>query len=115
MQKRFKVLFLREAREFLEKLDEKTRDKIIFNIDIVKIKNDKERFRKLTGNIWEFRTLFKKKYFRLFAFWDKTSRTQTLVISTHGMVKKTSKTPKSEIEKAEKIRIKYFELKQKTQ
>jgi len=30
------------------------------------------------------------------------------VISTHGLIKKTDKTPKSEIEKAERLREKYF-------
>ena len=43
---RFKVLFLSEAREFLLELDEKSRDKIIFNIDKSKIKNDNELFKK---------------------------------------------------------------------
>ena len=46
--------------------------------------------------------------YRLFAFWDKTSKIETLVISTHGMVKKVSKVPKSEIEKALKIKSDYF-------
>jgi phage-related protein len=31
------------------------------------------------------------------------------VISTHGMVKKTDKVPKAEIEKAKQIRKEYFE------
>jgi len=30
------------------------------------------------------------------------------VISTHGLIKKTDKIPKSDIERAEKSRIKYF-------
>lgn len=53
--------------------------------------------------------LFAKEFNRLFAFWDKTDKTETLVLSTHGMVKKVSKVPKSEIEKAMKIRAEYFE------
>lgn len=73
--------------------------------------NDKELFKKLTNDIWEFRTLFKKTYYRLFAFWDKTESTETLVLTTHGLVKKTSKTPKGEIEHAEQIRKRYFENK----
>jgi len=31
--------------------------------------------------------------------------------STHGIIKKTGKVPESEIEKAEKIRIEYFNFK----
>lgn len=108
---KFKVLFLTEAREFLLELDEKSRDKIIFNIDKSKIKNDNELFKKLKGEIWEFRTLYNKTYFRIFAFWDKTEKTPTLVLATHGIIKKTGKTPEKEIEKAENIRLKYFELK----
>ena len=111
MTEKFKVRFLEEAAEFLDKLDEKARDKIIYSITKARISNDKELFKKLSGEIWEFRTLFMKKHYRLFAFWDKTDNTETVVISTHGIIKKTDKTPKNEIEKAERIRKKYFELK----
>ena len=110
---KFNVLFLTEAREFLLMLDEKSRDKIVFNTRKAKIKNDKELFKKLEGEIWEFRTLFNKTYFRIFAFWDKTDKTETLVLATHGIIKKTGKTPKKEIERAEKIRRLYFAQKNK--
>jgi len=33
------------------------------------------------------------------------------VISTHGIIKKTDKTPKKEIEKAENLRLQYFKQK----
>jgi hypothetical protein len=59
----------------------------------------------------EYRTKFLTKQIRLFAFWDKTEKTETLVVATHGFIKKTQKTPKSEIEKAEKIREQYFKEK----
>ena len=108
---KFEVIFLTEAREFLLQLDEKSRDKIIFNIDKAKAKTDNELFKKLKGEIWEFRTKYNKLYFRFFAFWDKTENTYTLVISTHGIIKKTDKIPKSEIDKAEKLRIEYFNAK----
>ena len=110
---KFEVVFLTEAREFLLDLDEKSRDKIIFNIDKAKIKNNNELFKKLKGEIWEFRTLFNKTYFRLFAFWDKSEKAEDLVLATHGIIKKTGKTPDKEIQKAENIRLKYFELKKK--
>lgn len=108
---KFNVIFLTEAREFLLELDKKSRDKIIFNIDKSKIKNDNELFKKLKGEIWEFRTLYNRTYFRIFAFWDKTEKVETLVLATHGIIKKTGKTPEKEIEKAENIRYRYFELK----
>ena len=113
MTEKFRVQFLEEAAEFLDNLDEKPRDKIIYNIHKAKFSNDKELFEKLQGEIWEFRTLFKKTYYRLLAFWDKSEKTDTVVISTHGIIKKTGKTPQSDIDKAEKIRRHY--LKQKTQ
>jgi phage-related protein len=109
--KKFEVVFLTEARAFLLGLDEKSRDKIIFNIDKAKIKTDNELFKKLKGEIWEFRTLYNKTHFRIFAFWDKENKQDTLVFATHGIIKKTDKTPEKEIEKAEQVRLKYFEFK----
>ncbi len=109
--KKFEVLFLTEAREFLLHLDLKSREKIIFNIDKAKIKTDNELFKKLKGEIWEFRTLFNKTHYRIFAFWDKENKQETLVLTTHGIIKKTDKTPEKEIERAERIRVKYFKLK----
>jgi phage-related protein len=111
MKKNFEVIFLTEAREFLLSLDVKSREKIIFNIDKAKIKSDHELFKKLKGEIWEFRTLFNKTHYRIFAFWDKAEKEETLVLTSHGIIKKTAKTPEKEVEKAEQIRLKYFEFK----
>lgn len=67
-------------------------------------------FKKLENSeIWEFRTLFNGNCYRLFSFWD--TETGTLIVATHGIVKKTQKTPQKEIAKAEEIRQQYFELK----
>jgi phage-related protein len=109
MEPKFKVEFLDEAVKFIESLDEKTKAKIYYNIKLSQYKNDNELFKKLTDNIWEFRTLYNKTYYRFFAFWDKTNKQETLVISTHGIEKKTGKVPKSEIQKAENLRTIYFE------
>ena len=108
---KYEVRFLEPAIDFLDTLDDKTREKILFNIWKSRETNDPELFKKLSGEIWEFRTRFKNKQFRLFAFWDKDSDRQTLVISTHGFIKKTQKTPKKEIERAEQLRKDYFENK----
>jgi phage-related protein len=105
---KFRVEFLDEADDFLAGLDEKARDKIIYNIWKSRSTNDKELFKKLQDEIWEFRTMFNKAYYRLFAFWDKEDRADTVVISTHGLIKKTDRISKSEIEKAERLRVKYF-------
>lgn len=37
----------------------------------------------------------------------------TLVVATHGIIKKTQKTPKKEIARAEAIMKQYFEIKNK--
>jgi len=109
MKMKFEVFFLEDAIDFMINLDAKSRKKIYYNIDKAKFKNDPKLFEKLDGEIWYFRTKFLKSQFRIFAFWDKTRKTDTLVIATHGMIKKTQKTPKSEIAKAERIRKEYFE------
>ncbi len=94
--------------DFLDSLDSKSREKVLYNIWKSRSVNDNELFKKLEGEIWEFRTLYNKQYIRLFAFWDKSDKTDTVVISTHGLIKKTGKTPKIEIEKAEVLRVNYF-------
>ncbi len=68
---------------------------------------DKELFKELDNSeIWELRTLFNGVCYRLFAFWD--NEIKALVMVTHGIVKKTQKTPKMVIGKAERIRQEYF-------
>lgn len=109
MNKRFEVVFLEQAIDFLESLDLKTREKIYYNMDKAKLGLDPKLFKKLTDDIWEFRTKYGGLQYRLFAFWDRTDNTETLVISTHGIVKKVNKVPKGDIEKAERIRKEYFE------
>ena len=111
MKQRFRVELMNEVEEFLNKLDDKARKKIIYNIRKAQIINDSELFKKLNNNVWEFRTLHFKSYYRLFAFWDKTDKTETVVISTHGIEKKTGKTPPKEIEKTERIMKQYFSTK----
>ena len=113
MNEKFKVEFLPEAVEFMESLDQKSQQKIYYNIKKAQLTNDPELFKKLNDNIWEYRTFYNKTHFRIFAFWDKSQRQQTLVLSTHGLIKKTDKTPKTDLEKAERIREQYFEQKNK--
>ena len=109
----FELDLLEEARDFLMSLPKDIRYQIGFNIRRVqKGERDKELFKKLDGTeIWEFRTLYNKTYYRLFAFWDKD--VNTLVVATHGIIKKTQKTPQNEIAKAEGLRKKYFDNKSK--
>jgi phage-related protein len=111
MNKKFEVLILGEVRDFLYTLEEKAKDKILYNIDKAKYANDPELFKKLDGDIWEFRTKYNKTYYRVLSFWDKAGKTNTLVVAAHGIIKKTSKVPKGDIEKARAVMKLYFDLK----
>lgn len=113
MKKLFEIELLEDAMVFLRNLESKHSKKILFNIGKAQLENNPELFKKLYDDIWEFRTLYQGLQYRFLAFWDKTSTTKTLVIATHGLVKKRSDVPKKEIEKAINSRIKYFEDKHK--
>ena len=109
---KFKVLYSEEADEFLSSQIDKVRAKILYNITKASYSNDPKLFKKLENtDIWEFRTLFDAIQYRLLAFWDKRNGNNTLVIATHGFIKKTQKTPKSEIAHAEQIMNIYFKKK----
>jgi phage-related protein len=82
------------------------------------IRKTKERligewFSKMKGSdgIFEFRFDENGKFYRLFAFWDNEGETETLIVGIHGIAKKTNKTPKDEIRKAERLKREYFEEK----
>lgn len=113
MNPNFEIELLPEAIDFLDKLDNKTREKIYYNVKKSQFVNDSELFKKLNESIWEFRTLYNNKAYRLFSFWDRIGGNDTLVVATHGILKKTQKTPPKEIKKAEEIRRQYFENKNK--
>lgn len=75
--------------------------------------NDPKLFKKLQNDIWEFRTTFAGLQIRLLAFWDKTDNKETLVLATHGFIKKVDKVPASHIDRALRLRDKYFSNKLK--
>lgn len=107
----FQIELLEEARIFLQNLPQQAHKKMLYNIwRIAGGERNSELFKKLENTeIWEFRTLYNGIAYRLFAFWD--TELQTLIVATHGIIKKTQKTPKKEIAKAEAIMKQYFALK----
>jgi phage-related protein len=109
----FQTRFLEEADEFIAELDIKSAKKVFYNIDLAEQTNDPKLFKKLQNDIWEFRTKYAGLQIRLLAFWDKTDGEDTLVMATHGFIKKVDKVPKNEIVRAVKIRKSYFENKLK--
>ena len=105
---KFEVVLLSDAVEFLENLDNKAREKVYYNIKKSQFVSDNELFKKLNAFIWEFRTLYNGKAYRLFSFWDNVDGKDTLGVATHGILKKTQKTPSKEIKRAEEIRKQYL-------
>ena len=59
---RFNVRLLPEAISFLEQLSDKTRDKVLYNIWKSRALLDPELFKKVSNEIWEFRTKYNKVY-----------------------------------------------------
>ncbi len=68
-------------------------------------------FKHLTGStgLYEIRVEVGSDIYRVFSFFDKGQ----LVILLNGFQKKTQKTPKNEIELAEKLKKQYFDEKDK--
>ena len=114
MKANFNIAFLPQAEEFIDRLNDKAREKVLYNIKKSQFVRDEELLKKLNELIWEFRTMQNGNTYRLFAFWDKSNGKETLVIATHGIIKKKQKTPTNEIRKAEGIRIAYLKNRDKT-
>ncbi len=104
---------MEEADEFISGLDPKTIKKIFYNIDLAEQTNDPKLLKKLQNDIWEFRTKYAGLQIRLLAFWDKTDNKKTLVVATHGFIKKVDKVPANQIDRALKLKEKYFNEEQK--
>lgn len=109
----FETEFLGEAKKFLRTLQPKTAKKVIYNIEIAEQTNDPKLLKKLKSDIWEFRTKNAGLQVRFLAFWDKTDNKKTLVIATHGFIKKVDQVPTKEINRAIRLRNRYFENKTK--
>jgi phage-related protein len=91
-------------KEFLDSLDGKVAQKIVWVLNLLEDLDSITSlyFKKLTGtnDIWECRIKYSSNIYRIFCFMFKSSN----VVLTHGFIKKTQKTPKNEIEKAEKYK-----------
>lgn len=110
-KRRFRTVLTADVVAFLNEQDIKARQKILSNIRKAEVVTDPELFKKLTEDIWEFRTLWNSKRYRLLAFWDRDDG--TVVVASHGFIKKTSKVPLKELEKAVNVRNEYLKFKNK--
>ena len=93
--------------DFLDSLPGKVAQKVTW---VLKLLEDlhiipSTYFKKLTGTegIWECRIQFGSNAYRIFCFFINS-----IVILTHGFVKKSQKTPVHEIERAEAYRRDFF-------
>ena len=113
MEKPIEIILLKDAEDYTDSLEISAKKKLFFAIRKTKERIFGDWFKKLQGTdgIFEFRIMDSNKWYRLFAFWDKIEKIDTIVISTHGLIKKTNKTPSSDIIKAERLRDFYFKQK----
>lgn len=91
------------AKEFLDSLDKKMRTKFVAEIKLLEEKGNqlREPYSKyLKDGIFELRAKVGTDISRVLYFFYYEGR----IILTHGFVKKTQKTPSSEIEKAKQYR-----------
>jgi phage-related protein len=93
--------------EFFVKQREKVRAKIIWTFDLIeeieKIPETYLKYIENTDGLYEIRVQSANDIFRIFCFFDKGQ----LVVLANGFQKKTQKTPRQEIEKAQKIKKEY--------
>lgn len=110
MEKPIRAVLTPAAQEFLKELEKPIRQE--FGVSIRKLQNGEAaaNFKKLTNtnDIYEFSVIAPNHTYRLFAFWDKRGAEETLIVCTHGLNKKTQKTPKQAIKKAEQLKKQHF-------
>ncbi len=92
---------------FFEKQRQKVKEKIIWTLRVIEtIKQVSEDYLKHledTDGLYEIKVQQGSDIFRIFCFFDKGK----LIVLANGFQKKTQKTPKSEIERALKIKKEY--------
>lgn len=94
--------------EFLTELDERTQRRIRAAIEQLKLRNVQAReplVRHLEGKVWELRVESRTNIFRLLYFFHKGRK----IIFLHGFQKKTQRTPRGEIETANRRMNRFVE------
>lgn len=99
------------VKEFLDSLSMSVFQKVIWTFELLKsqprISTDYLKKMKSTDDIWEVRIKKGSNAYRIFCFFDNDE----LVVLTNGIIKKTQKTPKQDIKRAERYKKDYFERK----
>jgi len=109
------VIFYRSAEgecpveEFLDSLESAAARKVTWTLKLLEdLPMVPSRFfKKLEGSaqIWECRVSFRSNAYRILCFFAGNS----VIVLTHGFMKKSRKTPKAEIQKAEALRRDFLE------
>lgn len=105
------IVYKNQFWDFYNNQNVKVQDKIDWTVTFVKTNKivPKNYFKHLTetDGLWEIRVSANNGIFRIFCFFDKGN----LVVLLSGFQKKTQKTPKSEIKRAERLKKEYYENK----
>ncbi len=105
------IIYKTDFVEFYKKQDKKIQEKIEYVLELIRYEKQVPikffKFLESTNGIYEVKVTTTFKSIRILCFFDDGQ----LVVLTNGFIKKTEKTPKSEITKAEKLRQDYFKEK----
>lgn len=105
-------LYKNYFKDFYKSLDKKSRSKVDWTIQLIEYHEfvPIDYFKKLTDTegIWEIRVKLSSHAYRILCFFDGGK----LIVLENGFRKKTQKTPKQEIERAERIKKQYFNEKE---
>ncbi len=113
MMQEFEIIFYRTekgeapVKEFLDSLDNKMRAKMLLSVRIVKENGYLTRMpysEELEDGIFELRAKVGSDISRVLYFFVVGRR----IVLTNGFIKKTQKTPRSEIEKAKRYRADFL-------
>ncbi len=111
LNKPVEIKLLKEAISYFDECPEKIQIKFILAFDKTSIGLKGKWFKSIGDKIREFKLRDNEKFYRIFAFWDKSQNPNTLIVLTHGMNKKSNKTPSKEKSKAIKLLKLYFKNK----
>jgi len=112
MNKKRELFFYKKYfEEFYYHQEDKVKKKILWTLKVIEeLEQIPEKYLKFIQNssgIYEIRIQVGNNIFRIFCFFD----IDNLVVIGHGFQKKTQKTPRQEIKKAEKIKMDYYDSK----
>ena len=108
------IFYENHFNDFYNLLNEDVKEKVdeVLYLIMVIQQIPKKFFDSITGvkGLFEIRVEFKSNIYRIFCCFDKGN----LVVLFNGFQKKTNRTPKNELEKAESLKQEYFDEQRET-